>query len=57
MPNGFHGSSEAWERMEAPLRALDPVLEDFAARHGTSLCRMRIVEGWSGQDLEPAIAP
>ena len=39
MPNGFHGTREAWDRMEAPLRALDPVLEAWATRHGMSLSR------------------
>lgn len=39
MPNGFHGSRESWDRIEAPLRPLDPVLEAFARRHGMSLGR------------------
>ena len=37
MPNGFYGSSEDWDRIEAPLRLLDPVLQDFASEHGMSL--------------------
>lgn len=39
MPNGFHGSPEEWERITAPLRPLDPVLSEFAARHGMALER------------------
>ena len=30
MPDGFHGSREEWERMEAPLREIDGSLKDFA---------------------------
>jgi hypothetical protein len=37
MPNGFTGSQEEWERLEAPLRAVDGLLETYAARHGLSL--------------------
>src|SRR5687768_3421973 len=36
-PNGFHGSKDEWERMVAPLRAFDAVLEEFAARVGASI--------------------
>ena len=39
MPNGFHGSREAWNRIEAPLRPLDPILEAFAHRLGVPLGR------------------
>ena len=39
MPNGFHGSREAWDRIEAPLRPLDPALEAFAHKLGVSLVR------------------
>lgn len=44
MPNGFHGSREKWERLEAPLRSLDPTLEDFSGRHGMPLSRNS--RGW-----------
>jgi len=39
MPNGFHESREAWDRIEAPLRPLDPALEAFARQHDMSLGR------------------
>lgn len=39
MPNGFHGSKAEWERVEAPLRALDRDLEVFSKRHGIPLSR------------------
>ena len=34
MPNGFAGSKEDWERLEALLRPLDRSLQDFARQHG-----------------------
>lgn len=39
MANGFHGSMEAWELQEAPLRKIDSVLEAFASEHGFVLTR------------------
>lgn len=40
MPNGFHASeSEAWERLEGPLRRLDATLDAFAATHGMTVRR------------------
>lgn len=39
MPNGYHGPEEDWERMEAPLVALDSLLEGFAKSHGMALSR------------------
>jgi len=39
MPNGFHGTDEAWSRLEAPLLRLDSPLEAFAREHGLSLGR------------------
>lgn len=39
MPNGLAGSTEEWERMEAPLRAVDDVLAAFAERYGATLTR------------------
>jgi len=39
MPNGFHGTKADWERVEAPLRALDNKLESFSKRHGIALSR------------------
>ena len=39
MPNGFHGSRETWDRIEAPLRPLDPALEAFAHKLGVPLTR------------------
>jgi len=39
MPNGFHGSKNEWERMEAPLLRIDHVLESFASSHELQLRR------------------
>ena len=39
MPNGFHGPKEEWERMEAPYRRIDPVIDAFARRHGLQVVR------------------
>jgi hypothetical protein len=39
MPNGFHGPKDAWERMEAPLRAVDDRLQIFAERNGFTVRR------------------
>ena len=39
MPNGFHGTAEEWERIEAPLKRLDDTLADYAKRHGLALSR------------------
>jgi hypothetical protein len=36
MANGFSGTKEEWNRIESPLRALDPTLSRFAKRHGFS---------------------
>jgi hypothetical protein len=37
MANGFQGSQEEWNRLEAPLIAVDPKLEAFARTHGLAL--------------------
>ncbi|HEX8149826.1 MAG TPA: hypothetical protein VF591_21780 [Pyrinomonadaceae bacterium] len=37
MANGFHGTREEWERMEAPLLALDEALTRFAQEKGVEL--------------------
>ena len=39
MPNGFVGPVEEWNRLEAPLKEIDPVLGAFAASHGLTLTR------------------
>jgi hypothetical protein len=39
MPNGFHGTDQAWSRLEAPLLRLDSALEIFARQHSLSLGR------------------
>ncbi len=33
MPNGHHGPKEEWDRLEAPLVELDPVIRAFAENH------------------------
>lgn len=39
MANGFLGSREEWDRLEAPLIAVDPTLEAFARSHDLILGR------------------
>ncbi len=38
---GWHGSHREWQRLEAPLRSIDPVLEEFAHAHGLELTKNR----------------
>ncbi|MDX1375257.1 MAG: hypothetical protein R3357_06815 [Burkholderiales bacterium] len=49
MPNGFHGSEHEWERFEAPLRALDRRLEQFALQHNMRFARSR--RNWPSRSL------
>lgn len=49
MPNGFHGSSSEWERIEAPLQKLDRHLEEFSQRHGILV--MRNERNWPDRSL------
>jgi hypothetical protein len=49
MPNGFQGSQEDWERLEAPLRCVDSELEAFAGRHGMELTQN--LHGWPERSL------
>lgn len=37
MPNGYHGDQLGWQRISAPLKSLDPVLEAFAAKKNLAL--------------------
>ena len=39
MANGFQESREEWDRLEAPLLLIDPVLQSFADRHGINLSK------------------
>src|SRR4051812_48849403 len=36
---GWHGTTEAWDRLEAPFNLLDPELGRFARKHGLALTR------------------
>lgn len=49
MPNGFQGPPSEWDRLEAPLRPLDPAVEAFADRHGLELVRND--RGWPGRRM------
>ena len=49
MPNGFHGTDQEWERIEAPLRPLDPTLDGFARRHGMRISRSE--RNWPSRSL------
>ncbi|MBI2340442.1 MAG: hypothetical protein HYU99_08785 [Deltaproteobacteria bacterium] len=33
MPNGFFGTQQEWEKLEAPLRQLDDLLATFVKKH------------------------
>lgn len=50
MPNGFYGSAEEWERMEAPFREVDEQLEEFAEAHGMSV--VKNYHNWPGRRLD-----
>lgn len=39
MTNGRNGSETEWERLEAPLRDIDPLIDAFAGRHKLALSR------------------
>jgi hypothetical protein len=39
MKNGLHGSESEWLRIEAPLRAVDPVLLEFARARGLAVSK------------------
>jgi len=49
MPNGFFGSEQEWERIEAPLRSLDLALEDFAREHHMRIARSE--RNWPSRSL------
>ena len=60
MPNGFYESKEIWDRMEAPLIELDPILEEYANEHDLAIDQnyhnwpSRSLE-WSGNDISRKI--
>ena len=37
MPNGFHGTKEEWDRIEAPLLGVDELISEFARSQGLNL--------------------
>jgi hypothetical protein len=39
MANGWYGTHEEWERLEAPLKLLDPGLGSFAHTHGLTVTK------------------
>jgi hypothetical protein len=49
VPNGFHGSSDTWDRIESPLHSLDPALDAFAQEHGLSVSRN--ARGWPDRSI------
>ena len=49
MPNGFQGSSHDWDRMEAPLLKIDPILASFATLH--HLSRSATYHSWPERSL------
>jgi hypothetical protein len=36
---GWYGTDEEWERIEAPLKLLDPELDRFARKHGLTVTK------------------
>ena len=50
MPNGFHGSKEQWERLEAPLPTIDNNLRSFA--HSKNLDIDKNYHNWPSRSLE-----
>jgi hypothetical protein len=49
MPNGFSGTDDEWERMEAPLKAVEDVLAEFATAHGMQMTKN--YHGWPERSL------
>ncbi|GBE39312.1 MAG TPA: hypothetical protein ENG95_00505 [Nitrospirae bacterium] len=39
MPDGFHGSKEEWEKLEAPLVEIDELLQNFARENNMKLVK------------------
>jgi len=39
MPTGYHGPAEHWMELEAPLVAIDHVLEEFALRYAMEIAK------------------
>ncbi len=50
MPNGFHGSTEEWDRLEAPLLPLDGRLERFAQENSLTLSKS--ARNWPDRSLQ-----
>jgi hypothetical protein len=55
VPNGFHGSKEEWERLEAPLLVIDDCLLQFAQSHGMEL--RRNYHNWPERSLKWHVGP
>lgn len=55
MPNGFHGTEHEWERLEAPLRRLDTVLDEFARSRNLTLSKNG--SGWPERSFRWGAAP
>jgi hypothetical protein len=36
---GWYGTAEEWERLEAPIRAIDPAIDNFASTHSLTVVR------------------
>jgi hypothetical protein len=50
MPNGFCGKPEEWERIEKPLRKIDPELESYAKANNLQLSKN--YHNWPERSLE-----
>jgi hypothetical protein len=46
---GWYGTAEEWSRIEAPLKALDPDLDRFAAKYGLNVTKNH--KDWPGRSL------
>ena len=50
MPNGYYGSIEDWQRMEAPLLDIDDLLEKLAEERNLEV--VRNYHNWPSRHLE-----
>jgi len=55
MPNGFDGSRDEWNRLEAQLLEWDGTLQDFAQAHGLQL--VKNAHAWPSRSLEAGDPP
>jgi hypothetical protein len=52
MPNGYYGSIEEWQKMEAPLLEIDALLAEFALRSNMQV--IKNYHNWPQRELQSA---